>query len=288
MAFGPRLDLRQSQSLVMTPQLRQAIKLLQYSNLEVASLRRGGAGTQPAARARRARRMRRCRSAPPRTRRAAGGGRWRRCRRLRGPRRLPTRPSRAARCRRVRRLRRRHRLRRLCRPRRRRRLRRRRGRGIEDIGDGPAQPARASGAAAPPRLRQTAADRLIGAALIAAARPCRPPADRRRTRSLAATSACRAGRVEAVRQAMLRFDPTGMFARDLRECLAVQLAERNRLDPAMQALLDNLDLLARRDMRAADGALRRGCRRSHGHDRGDPPPRPQAGRQISTRRRCGR
>ena len=48
---------------------------------------------------------------------------------------------------------------------------------------------------------------------------------------------------------MLRFDPTGIFARDLAECLAVQLAERNRLDPAMQALLDNLDRLARRDMR---------------------------------------
>src|ERR1700722_10134049 len=37
MAIAPRLDLRQSQTLVMTPQLRQAIKLLQYSNLEVAS-----------------------------------------------------------------------------------------------------------------------------------------------------------------------------------------------------------------------------------------------------------
>ncbi len=37
MAIGPRLDLRQSQSLVMTPQLRQAIKLLQFTNLEVAA-----------------------------------------------------------------------------------------------------------------------------------------------------------------------------------------------------------------------------------------------------------
>ncbi len=35
MAMGPRLDLRQSQSLVMTPQLQQAIKLLALSNLEV-------------------------------------------------------------------------------------------------------------------------------------------------------------------------------------------------------------------------------------------------------------
>ena len=37
MALGPRLDLRQTQTLVMTPQLRQAIKLLQYSNVEVTS-----------------------------------------------------------------------------------------------------------------------------------------------------------------------------------------------------------------------------------------------------------
>src|ERR1700687_2946266 len=35
MAIAPRLDLRQSQTLVMTPQLRQAIKLLQFSNIEV-------------------------------------------------------------------------------------------------------------------------------------------------------------------------------------------------------------------------------------------------------------
>jgi RNA polymerase sigma-54 factor len=48
---------------------------------------------------------------------------------------------------------------------------------------------------------------------------------------------------------MQRFDPTGLFARDLSECLGVQLAEKNRLDPAMAALLANLPLLARRDMR---------------------------------------
>ncbi|MGC8527030.1 RNA polymerase factor sigma-54 [Acidiphilium sp.] len=56
--------------------------------------------------------------------------------------------------------------------------------------------------------------------------------------------------LEAVRQTMMRFDPTGMFARDLAECLAVQLDERNRLDPAMRALLANLELLARRDLRS--------------------------------------
>ena len=36
MALTPRLDLRQVQTLVMTPQLQQAIKLLQLSNLELA------------------------------------------------------------------------------------------------------------------------------------------------------------------------------------------------------------------------------------------------------------
>ena len=41
--------------------------------------------------------------------------------------------------------------------------------------------------------------------------------------------------------------PTGIFARGLAECLALQLAERNRLDPAMQALLANLERLAAGD-----------------------------------------
>jgi len=35
MSLAPRLDLRQSQQLVMTPQLQQAIKLLTLSNVEV-------------------------------------------------------------------------------------------------------------------------------------------------------------------------------------------------------------------------------------------------------------
>lgn len=43
------------------------------------------------------------------------------------------------------------------------------------------------------------------------------------------------------------FDPPGLFARDLAECLSIQLRARDRLDPAMQALLAHLDLLARRD-----------------------------------------
>jgi len=53
-----------------------------------------------------------------------------------------------------------------------------------------------------------------------------------------------------------RFDPCGIFARSLRECLALQLADKNRLDPAMDLLLDNLDLLAKRET----GALMKICR----------------------------
>ena len=61
---------------------------------------------------------------------------------------------------------------------------------------------------------------------------------------------CPADRVLNVLGRLQRFDPPGIFARDLAECLALQLAERNRLDPAMQALLDNLPLVAQRNFPA--------------------------------------
>jgi RNA polymerase sigma-54 factor len=91
------------------------------------------------------------------------------------------------------------------------------------------------------------ADRLIGAYLIALLEPAgrlsAAPA------AIAAALGVEAARVEAVRQRMMRFEPVGMFARTLAECLGAQLAEKNRLDPAMQALLANLDLLAKRDLK---------------------------------------
>ena len=37
MQLNQRLNIKHSQSIVMTPQLRQAIKLLQFSNLELSS-----------------------------------------------------------------------------------------------------------------------------------------------------------------------------------------------------------------------------------------------------------
>lgn len=53
--------------------------------------------------------------------------------------------------------------------------------------------------------------------------------------------------VERVLAICQTFEPTGLFARDLAQCLSLQLAARDRLDPAMQMLLAHLDLLAKRD-----------------------------------------
>src|SRR5262249_57408514 len=55
---------------------------------------------------------------------------------------------------------------------------------------------------------------------------------------------------------MQAFEPCGVFAHDLRECLTLQLKERDRYDPAMAALVENLDLLAVHDL----SALKRACR----------------------------
>jgi RNA polymerase sigma-54 factor len=62
-------------------------------------------------------------------------------------------------------------------------------------------------------------------------------------------------RVAAVLERLQSFDPPGVFARNLTECLAIQLRDRDRYDPAMQALVQNLDLLAKRDL----PALRKLC-----------------------------
>jgi RNA polymerase sigma-54 factor len=53
---------------------------------------------------------------------------------------------------------------------------------------------------------------------------------------------------EAVLGVLQGFDPVGVGARDLAECLALQLKARDRLDPAMAAMLAHLDLLAKRDL----------------------------------------
>ena len=53
--------------------------------------------------------------------------------------------------------------------------------------------------------------------------------------------------VEAVLERCRGFEPAGLFALGLADCLALQLATRDRLDPAMAAMVANLELVARRD-----------------------------------------
>ncbi|MGE0225874.1 MAG: RNA polymerase factor sigma-54 [Acetobacteraceae bacterium] len=250
MAIAPRLDLRQSQTLVMTPQLRQAIKLLQYSNLEVASfieeelernplLERDEAADAPVGE----------RAAPDQVAIRTDGGpdtaEAARSDVLTGDADAPLDTDHAE----------------LYDP-------GGAGDGAPSLGSIDGRGGNQSFDAAdrgmddfanerPPlrdylgeQLRLTFDDpveRIIGAHLIALLCPAgRLTAD---PAAIAAAMNLPLERVEAVRARMMRFDPTGLFARDLRECLAAQLAEKNRLDPAMATLLDNLELLARRDAR---------------------------------------
>jgi RNA polymerase sigma-54 factor len=61
--------------------------------------------------------------------------------------------------------------------------------------------------------------------------------------------------VERVLRIIQTFDPTGVAARDLGECLALQAREVDRYDPAMACLLGNLEMLAKGQL----GPLRRLC-----------------------------
>jgi RNA polymerase sigma-54 factor len=249
MAIAPRLDLRQSQTLVMTPQLRQAIKLLQFSNIEVNSfveeemernplLERDDSPDPPVGERAALDQIEPRTSAVMDSADAALSGT------------LPTDtgapldavyaetydPGGAGDGAPL--------------------LRRLDGggnhgfetddRGIDDF----AGSERSLRDHLGEQLRLNfpdMVDRMVGAHLIALLCPAgRLTAD---PAAIARAMGLPLERVESVRARMMRFDPVGLFARDLRECLAAQLAERNRLDPAMQTLLDNLELLARRENR---------------------------------------
>jgi RNA polymerase sigma-54 factor len=241
MAIGPRLDLRQSQSLVMTPQLRQAIKLLQFSNLEVAAfveeelernpmLERDERSDGPALE----------RPAPdqiPLTQPedvavAAASGEIvsEAASPLDAEHAEPYDPGGA-------------------------------GDGVRGAGPGggdgeerDVEDFARSGLSLHDHLSQQLRlafsdhrDRVVAAHLLGRLDAAgRLPFD---LADLARDLGAPLDQVARVHAVMLRFDPVGMFARDLRECLAAQLAERDRLDPAMAALLDNLPLLAARDTR---------------------------------------
>jgi RNA polymerase sigma-54 factor len=62
--------------------------------------------------------------------------------------------------------------------------------------------------------------------------------------------------VEETLRVMQGFDPSGVFARDLRECLSLQLKEQDRCDPAMAALIENINLLAVHDLPALKRAAK--------------------------------
>ena len=65
--------------------------------------------------------------------------------------------------------------------------------------------------------------------------------------------------IEAVLLKIQGCDPVGVFARDVPECMAIQLREKDRLDPMMARLLEHLDLLAAHDLMGLVRAV--GCDR---------------------------
>lgn len=90
--------------------------------------------------------------------------------------------------------------------------------------------------------RLTQRERALAAALIDALDPdgylrAEPP-------ELAEDLGCPPADLEALIPRLQDLEPSGVFARSLPECFALQLARLDRLDPAMQTLLDHLPLLA--------------------------------------------
>lgn len=58
---------------------------------------------------------------------------------------------------------------------------------------------------------------------------------------------CSTEDIDLVLAKIQQFDPPGVYARSLAECLGLQLKHKDHCDPAMQALLDNLDMLAKQE-----------------------------------------
>ncbi len=69
------------------------------------------------------------------------------------------------------------------------------------------------------------------------------------------TLGCPVSKVKNILKVVQDFDPPGIFARNLSECLGLQLKDLDRYDPIMQAFLGNLDLLEKKDI----GRLKQIC-----------------------------
>ncbi len=94
----------------------------------------------------------------------------------------------------------------------------------------------------------TPAMRLIGSALIELVDD--DGYLRAETDDIAKRLGAAPGLVDQMVTVMQGFEPAGIMARDLKECLALQLKDRNRFDPAIEALVNNLELLARHDLKS--------------------------------------
>ena len=251
MALLPKLELRQGQQLVMTPQLQQAIRLLQLSNVELCSfveaevernplLEQDEVGSEPGPETR-------LKSLQDQEERAD----W-------GSSDAPSRGANAA------------------------------GEGGEPNGPLPANGADhdvAAWSSLRPRTHNSfggeetnledyvaaglsladylteqlhvvltdPAERLIGAHLIHALDESGYL--RLDVNELADKLGAPGGLITKVLHVLQGFDPPGVFARDLAECLALQLKEQNRYDPQIAKLLDNLALLGGHNLAALKRAI---------------------------------
>ncbi len=66
--------------------------------------------------------------------------------------------------------------------------------------------------------------------------------------ALAKQLGCEKDDVEKVLRRLQRFDPLGVASRGLKECLKIQLDEKQTLDPAIERLVDNLEILAKGEL----------------------------------------
>ena len=239
MSLGPRLDLRQTQSLVMTPQLQQAIKLLALSNLEIEAFIGEALETNPLLDAGEVRREDGDLAATPGAEASADAPTADELIRAgAGEADAPLDIDPAA-------------------------LDRDRDTGDADRGDWSASSASGSGEDGPDITEHGAGALSLADHLEAQVGPASPDA---RTafiarhiiglldeagylpvhlREVARDLGILMAEAEAGLDLVQSLDPTGVGARTLSECLALQAKEADRFDPCMQVLLANLDLLAK-------------------------------------------
>jgi len=75
------------------------------------------------------------------------------------------------------------------------------------------------------------------------------------TKTLAQTLGATHEEIEAVVKRLQQMEPAGVFARSLTECLRLQLLDMNRLDPCMETLLENLEMIGKGEL----NGLRKKC-----------------------------